>query len=318
MRSLLLGTACLAILAAPAVAQPPPGPFPTTATAQQVEPGRYWVFFDFDRSNLRNDARQVIAEAAASYKRTGAATILLVGGADRVGPTDYNRRLSERRAAAVRDELVRQGVPTNIISLRGEGYEAPIVPNPVGVKTPLNRYVAIVFPERERPPAPAAAAAPAPAPAPAPPQPRWAVSLGPWYGHNIKEVDGGGSTKSSNLVGAELKVEYAFTPRWVGKLDLVGYNTLDTSQSDGYGGLAAIGINHQWNFGTVHPYIGPRVGYIAGRGTQDGVVLGPELGLKVDVGATTFVYLHGGYLNNFRNEFDQGIINGGLGLGLRF
>src|SRR3954469_4910444 len=109
MRSLFLGTACLALVALPAVAQQPPGPFPSNPVGQQVEPGRYWLFFDWNKSTLRPDARKAIEDAAASYKRTGAARIDLVGSADRTGSTDYNIRLSQRRADVVRRELERLG-----------------------------------------------------------------------------------------------------------------------------------------------------------------------------------------------------------------
>src|SRR5262245_24433435 len=80
------------------------------------------------------------------------------------------------------------GVPASVITVSAEGENAPIVPTAQGVREARNRYVAIVVPEREAaPPAPAPVAA---APPPAPP-PKWAVSLGPWYGHNLKETNSG-------------------------------------------------------------------------------------------------------------------------------
>ena len=77
MRILMLGIAGLAIVAPPALAQQPPGPPPTSAVSQQTEPGRYWVFFEFDRSELRPEAREVVAEAAELFKRTGPPTFRL-------------------------------------------------------------------------------------------------------------------------------------------------------------------------------------------------------------------------------------------------
>ena len=85
MRLLMFGIAGLALVAPPALAQPPPGPYPTSAVSQQTEPGRYWVFFEFDQSDLRPEAREVVAEAAESFKRTGSTHISLVGNADRTG-----------------------------------------------------------------------------------------------------------------------------------------------------------------------------------------------------------------------------------------
>ena len=57
MRMLMFGIAGLALVAPPALAQQPPGPSPTSAVSQQTEPGRYFVFFEFDRSDLRPEAR---------------------------------------------------------------------------------------------------------------------------------------------------------------------------------------------------------------------------------------------------------------------
>ena len=222
--------------------------------------------------------------------------------------------LSRRRADAVRAELERLGVPASVITVSAEGENAPIVPTAEGVREARNRYVAIDFPEREAAPPVAAA----PSPAPPPPPPKWAVSLGPWYGHNLKETNSGDDEKSSDLVGPELRVEYALTSRWLVYGDLVGFNTIGTSSNDGWGGRAALGLNHQWNLGAWHPFIGPKVGYISGKGVQDGAIVGPELGVRFDVARDVFLYAQAAYDHDFRNDFDEGIINGGIGAGYRF
>jgi outer membrane protein OmpA-like peptidoglycan-associated protein len=317
MRFLMFGIAGLAFAAQPALAQQPPGPYPTSAVSQQTEPGRYWVFFEFDRSDLRPEAREVVAEAAESFQRTGATRISLVGNADRTGSPAYNEELSQRRADAVRAELERLGVPGSVIMVTAEGEDAPIVPTADGVREPRNRYVAIDFPERQAaPPAPAPVAA-APSPAP-PPPPKWEVTLGPWYGHNLKETNSGGSDKSSDLVGPELRLGYALTSNWSVYGDLLGFNTIGTSSNDGWGGRAALGFGHQWNLGAVHPFIGPKVGYISGKGVQDGVIIGPELGVNFDVVRDVFLYARAAYDHDFRNDVNEGIINGGVGAGYRF
>ncbi|MBK8211063.1 MAG: hypothetical protein IPK78_15020 [Rhodospirillales bacterium] len=143
-------------------------------------------------------------------------------------------------------------------------------------------------------------------------------SLGPWVGWNLREKDPGNPDKKSTLVGPELRVGYNITPEWTVFGDIAGFSTLNTSASDGYGGRGVIGVGHQWNLGKVHPFIGPHVGYIAGKGVQDGVVAGPEIGLNYDVAEKVFLYGRAGYDHDFRNDFGQGIINGGLGAGLRF
>jgi outer membrane protein OmpA-like peptidoglycan-associated protein len=67
------------------------------------------------------------------------------GHADRSGPTNYNQRLSERRAEAVKSALVREGVPGNIIQTSGRGENENLVATADGVREPRNRRVEIVF-----------------------------------------------------------------------------------------------------------------------------------------------------------------------------
>jgi outer membrane protein OmpA-like peptidoglycan-associated protein len=178
MRKLLLTASMLALASAGALAQAAPqGVVPTAAVPQRTEPGRYWVFFAWNRADLPPDGRKVVEEAAQSFLRTGSARISLAGSADRTGSSAYNRKLSARRADAVRAELVRLGVPADAITVRAEGEDAPLVATAAGVREPLNRYVAIDFPERETVP-PSAAAAPAAEPE-TPPAPEQA-KVDPW------------------------------------------------------------------------------------------------------------------------------------------
>jgi hypothetical protein len=78
-----------------------------------------------------------------------------------------------------------------------------------------------------------------------------------------------------------------------------------------------IGVNWQGDLGTtVHPYLGATFGGVLGKGVQDGLVAGPEAGLKLDLsrsGSST----PRGYDYQFRNDPDEGIVNGGLSFGWR-
>ena len=228
-------------------------------------------------------------------------------------------RLSERRAEAVKAELIRLGVPATVITTVGKGEEDPLVPTKDGVREAQNRRVEIVIP---RPPKPAeppkpVTAAPAAPPPPATKPPKWFVSLGPWYGYNLRETDRNDDL-TSNLVGPDLRLGYYLTPNWVVKADGVLFNTVGTSAKDGWGARGLAGISHVWDLGAWEPFIGPHVGYIAGRGTQDGVFVGPELGVNYELHRNMFLYARAGYDNNFRNDFGQGIANGGIGAGYRW
>jgi len=310
--------------AAPAPSQTTPGrPATPTASPAATQQAKFLVFFDWDKATLTPEARRIIANAAEDFKKSGSARIVATGHTDTSGSPAYNMRLSVRRAEAVKAELVRLGVPASEITTIGRGEEDLLVPTKDGVREAQNRRVSIEFP---LPPKPVVAAPPPPAPTPAaappppPPPLKWAVTLGPWYGYNIKEYDqpSGQNQKSASLVGPDLRAEYWFVPTWGAYIDLVGWNTVGTSRNDGYGGRAAFGLAHQWNLGKVHPYIGPKVGYAAGKGVEDSVVAGPEVGLNYDVSEKMFVYARVAYDNVFKNDFGQGIPNAGLGAGLRF
>ncbi|MBS0540461.1 MAG: OmpA family protein, partial [Proteobacteria bacterium] len=79
----------------------------------------FMVFFDWDRSNLSAQAMNTIRQAAGAYKTKGSARITATGHTDKSGPDDYNMALSLRRANAVKDALVREGVPATAISVTG-------------------------------------------------------------------------------------------------------------------------------------------------------------------------------------------------------
>src|SRR4051794_41772240 len=98
MRALLVGVSLLALAAPAARAQQADEP-PSAAVSGRAEPGSFLVYFGFNKATLDASARQVVAEAAGEYKRTGAAQVAVTGYADKAGRPAYNQRLSERRGA---------------------------------------------------------------------------------------------------------------------------------------------------------------------------------------------------------------------------
>lgn len=301
-----------AMPARPATA--PSGP----AATQEMK--KFLVFFDWDKATLTSEARRIIADAAEDFKKTGMTRIVATGHTDTSGSAQYNMGLSIRRAEAVKAELVRLGVPATSITTIGRGQEDLLVPTRDGVREPQNRRVSIEFPMPvAAKPAPPPAPAPVAAPPPPPPAPlKWAVTLGPWYGYNIKESDKGSSNKRSHLVGADLGVSY-YATQWLPiTVAQQGFNSLDTSNKDGWGGRSTLGIGYEAPVGTVKPYLGIYGGGIYGRGVQDGFVAGPELGMKIDFSRNWFGYAKAAYDFQFRNAWDEGMPNGGIGAGYRF
>ena len=123
------------------VAEAPPAPPPPPAPAVIVR--NYVVFFDFDKSNLTDEARQVVSSAVDTAKRTGTARITVTGHTDTVGSQRYNQRLSERRAMAVKQEMVRLGMNGSEIMTVGKSFNDPLVPTGPGVREPQNRRAMI-------------------------------------------------------------------------------------------------------------------------------------------------------------------------------
>ena len=116
------------------------------APAAAPAPARtYLVFFDFDRADLTDRARQIIAEAAQNAGRTQTTRIEVAGHADRSGSPQYNQRLSQRRADAVAAELGRLGIARSAISVQAFGESRPLVETADGVREPQNRRVEITF-----------------------------------------------------------------------------------------------------------------------------------------------------------------------------
>jgi OOP family OmpA-OmpF porin len=125
---------------------PPPVEAAVVTPPPAAEAARtYLVFFDWDRADLTDRARQIIADAAQATTRVQVTRIEVSGHTDRSGSPSYNQGLSVRRAQNVANELVRLGVPRQAISVQGYGESRPLVPTAAGVREPQNRRVEIVL-----------------------------------------------------------------------------------------------------------------------------------------------------------------------------
>jgi peptidoglycan-associated lipoprotein len=111
---------------------PPPGP-----VGQQVLPGSQQdfvvnagdrVYFDLDSYSIRGDAEPVLGAQAAWLRRYPVVRVRIEGNADERGTREYNLALGARRANAVRDFLVAQGVTSDRITTVSYGKEQPIDP----------------------------------------------------------------------------------------------------------------------------------------------------------------------------------------------
>lgn len=86
------------------------------------------VYFDFDKSDLRQDARDVLSKnAEAILKSMPGAKIQIAGHCDERGSAEYNLALGERRAKSAMKYLITLGVKADDVSVISYGKEKPAV-----------------------------------------------------------------------------------------------------------------------------------------------------------------------------------------------
>lgn len=85
------------------------------------------TLFDFDRAVVKPEGQKILDEKiVASMKMYPEVMLLIIiGHADRIGTEAYNQALSERRANAVKDYLLKQGVPAERMTASGKGESEP-------------------------------------------------------------------------------------------------------------------------------------------------------------------------------------------------
>ena len=104
-----------------------------TITPSVRTPGAFdrTVNFAFDSAELAADARKELDAVAESLNRPNVARLDIVinGHTDAVGSPEYNQKLSERRAQAVRQYLITQGIDGKRLVARGYGKDQPLLPS---------------------------------------------------------------------------------------------------------------------------------------------------------------------------------------------
>ena len=103
------------------------------------------ILFDFDKTEVKTAARTNIQNLVASLNSNPDTEILVVGHTDSKGTAQYNQGLSERRAAAVRDYALTQGLSRNRIKTQGKSFNEPIGDNETETGRAQNRRVEIVI-----------------------------------------------------------------------------------------------------------------------------------------------------------------------------
>ena len=127
---------------------PPPAPKPAPKVIDRLV---LHVNFDFDKSDVRKADVAELQKAIVFVKKYPGYKIAIEGHTDHIGSEKYNQALSERRAAAVKDYLLKHGMidtPRDEITTRGHGESKPIADNSTDKGRFENRRVEILILEK--------------------------------------------------------------------------------------------------------------------------------------------------------------------------
>jgi iron complex outermembrane receptor protein len=129
----------------PKTPEAPPAAYVPPPVQAPVLPKSYLVFFDFDKSDLTPQAKEIVDTAAKNAQAGKVTQLTVTGHTDTVGSDAYNMRLSRRRAESVAAQLEKDGIASSEIEIVAKGKRDLLVPTGDGVREPQNRRVQIVF-----------------------------------------------------------------------------------------------------------------------------------------------------------------------------
>jgi outer membrane protein OmpA-like peptidoglycan-associated protein len=108
-------------------------------------PGQGLILFDFDKANLNPKAEATLNQIIGDIKGRELGGITVNGHTDTAGPAKYNMDLSQRRANTVAGELVRSGIPAQIVTTKAFGETDLAVQTPDNTPYQANRRATIDF-----------------------------------------------------------------------------------------------------------------------------------------------------------------------------
>ena len=115
---------------APPPPPPPPVERPKISIEQRISTDVQDVYFDYDKSDVRGDAREVLNRNVSALKSIlsdfPSSSIVLEGHCDERGSAEYNLGLGDRRSSSVKEFLVQLGIPDNRLKTISYGKERPV------------------------------------------------------------------------------------------------------------------------------------------------------------------------------------------------
>ena len=122
-------SATVSVSAPPPPPPPPPPPTATVTLDKRLESDVQDAYFDYDKSEIRSDARDALTKDVAALKSILGdfpnATIVVEGHCDERGSAEYNLGLGDRRASAAKEFLQQLGVPPDRLKTISYGKERP-------------------------------------------------------------------------------------------------------------------------------------------------------------------------------------------------
>jgi len=128
---------------APPPPPPPPAPAPMPKPVSEKVTYAADAFFGFDKSTLTPEAMAKLDDLVDKTKGVALEVVIAVGHTDSTGASEYNQKLSTRRANAVKDYLVSKGIEKNRVYTEGKGENQPVADNKTKEGRAKNRRVEI-------------------------------------------------------------------------------------------------------------------------------------------------------------------------------